>query len=106
MLGGEDRGQDIAAAGRERVTMRGIDFANEAVSAEHAQEPGDAGAAAMFFFDGIRRSVVEEALQVTVAKAVDGELAAADEFKELGVFRRPRTQSADAFAAPLGGLRD
>ena len=106
VVGGEDGGEDIAAVGREGVALGGIDLADEAVSAKHAEHARDFGGTSAFFFGSIGGRIVEEGLEVAVTEAVDGELAARNGLKEQGVFLGPWAQSADALVVVDDGLTE
>lgn len=103
-LSGEDSGEDVAALSGESVAVGLIDFFDEAVSAQHTQEPGDAGGARTFFFWSRGFGIEEKSLDIAVSESVDSELAAVDDFKELSVFLGPGAESADALAIVVSGL--
>ena len=105
-LSGEYGGDDVRAFGGKRIAMGGIDLFDEAMSAEHSQHAARASRAATGFLRGICGRVPEQFLEVAIAEAVEGEFAAVDGLKELGVFWGPRSQSADAFVIPSGGQAD
>src|SRR5437870_3422952 len=90
--------------GGEGIAMSGIDLFGEAMSAKHAEQSGDFSGAAAFFFRGIGGGVPEEAPEIAVTEAVDGEFAAIERLEELGIFRGPGAQSADAFVVVGRGL--
>ncbi len=102
----QDRGKDVAAVWGEGVAMGGVDFADEPVSAKHAEQTGDFSGTAAFFFCGVGRRIKEEGLQIAIAETVDGEFTARNDFKELGIFRGPRAQSANALVVVEDGLTD
>ena len=105
-MGREDGREDIAAVGCEGVAMSGVDFANDPVSAKHAEQSRDFGGTSTFFLRRIDGSSEEERLKITVAETVSGELAARNDFAELRIFSRPGTQSANLFVVVEDRLTD
>src|SRR5574337_332059 len=83
--GREDRGDSLPTRGGQLVAVRPGDFGDEAVRAQEAQLPGDPGRAAAGFFGRLEGAGEEDRLQIPVAEAIEGELAAAHRFEQRAV---------------------
>ena len=87
-LGSDEHRRRFAAPCCHEVTMAPRDFANKSMRAQQSEVAAGGGAAAAVFLGGARRAGKQYGLEIGVAQAFDGKLAAVDQRQHRGIFRR------------------